>query len=136
LTADRHEAEEIAQEAFLALWTRWERVGAVVDPTGYLYRTAMNTFRKRLRRGRVARRRQPKAVETRDELAVAIARRTMMAALAILPPRQRAAVVLTELLDYSSEDAARVLGVKPGSVRALAHQGRHGLRKAMEGSDG
>jgi RNA polymerase sigma factor (sigma-70 family) len=136
LTADRQEAEEIVQDAFLALWSRWERVGSLPDPTGYLYRTAMNTFRKRLRRGRVALRRQPATFDAPDELAVAIARRTVMAALATLPPRQRAAVVLTDLLDYSSEDAGRILGVKAGSVRALAHQGRDSMRKAMGGPDG
>ena len=45
-----------------------------------------------------------------------------------LPERQRAALVLTEIFDYSSEQAANTLGVRPTTVRALASQGRAALR--------
>ena len=37
VTGNRHEAEEIAQDAFLAVWERWERVSAMENPAGYLY---------------------------------------------------------------------------------------------------
>src|SRR6266487_2634197 len=57
ITGNRAEAEEIAQDAFLAIWERWDRVHRLDDPTGYLYRTAMNVFRKRRRRAAVAVRR-------------------------------------------------------------------------------
>jgi hypothetical protein len=50
ITGNTAEAEEIMQDAFLALWERWDRVATLDDPTGYLYRTAMNGFRKRRRR--------------------------------------------------------------------------------------
>jgi RNA polymerase sigma factor (sigma-70 family) len=56
-TANRQEAEEVMQEAFLKLWERWDRwdrVSGLEDPVGYLYRTAMNVFRKRLRRAKLA----------------------------------------------------------------------------------
>ena len=36
ITGNRHESEEIMQDAFLALWERWDRVGSMDDPTGYL----------------------------------------------------------------------------------------------------
>ena len=56
LTGNAEEAEEVLQESFIALWERWDRVGAMEDPTGYLYRTALNRYRSRLRRvGRAAR---------------------------------------------------------------------------------
>src|SRR4030067_1072244 len=42
VTGNRQEAEEIMQDAFLAVWERWDRGGAVGEPTGYLYRTAMD----------------------------------------------------------------------------------------------
>ena len=45
-----------------------------------------------------------------------------------LPPRQRAALVLTEIFGYSSEQAARIRGVRPTTVRVLASQGRAALR--------
>jgi RNA polymerase sigma-70 factor (ECF subfamily) len=48
-------------------------------------------------------------------------------------PRQRAALVLVDLLGYPSEEAARILRVNPSTVRALATKGRRALR-AMEGA--
>src|SRR5215203_4444518 len=57
VTGDRHEAEEIMQDAFLRLWERWDRLAALDDLTGYLYRTAMNVFRNRYRRASLALRR-------------------------------------------------------------------------------
>src|SRR3989304_5569649 len=57
VTGNSAEAEEIMQDAFLALWERWDRVGTIHDPTAYLYRTAMNVFRKRSRRAALALRR-------------------------------------------------------------------------------
>jgi hypothetical protein len=50
VTGNRQEAEEIIQDAFVAVWERWDRVPLMDDPTGYLFRTAMNVFRKRSRR--------------------------------------------------------------------------------------
>ncbi len=54
ITRDRHEAEEVAQDAFVKVWERWERRGAPDDPTAYLFRTAMNILRNRRRRAAVA----------------------------------------------------------------------------------
>jgi Sigma-70 region 2 len=54
VTGNSAEAEEIMQDAFLAMWERWDRVGAIQNPTAYLYRTAMNVFRKRSRRAVLA----------------------------------------------------------------------------------
>jgi DNA-directed RNA polymerase specialized sigma24 family protein len=36
ITHDPHEAEEIGQEAFVRVLERWDRVGGMIDPTGYL----------------------------------------------------------------------------------------------------
>ena len=46
VTGDRYEAEEIAQDAFLQVLERWDRVGRFDNPESYLFRTAMNVFRK------------------------------------------------------------------------------------------
>jgi RNA polymerase sigma-70 factor (ECF subfamily) len=50
-----------------------------------------------------------------------------------LTPRQRAALVLVDLLGYPSEQAGSILGVRASTVRALAAQGRRALR-ATEGA--
>jgi RNA polymerase sigma-70 factor (ECF subfamily) len=135
LTGNRHEAEELTQDAFLKVWERWDRVAAMERPEGYLFRAAMNLFRSRLRRARVAARRTLGRAEARDELAEVVQRDAVLRALASLTPRQRAALVLTELLDLETNETAEMLGVSPGTVRSLCHQGRAALRTTMETND-
>jgi RNA polymerase sigma factor (sigma-70 family) len=131
VTGDAGEAEEIMQDAFLALWERWERVGAMDDPTGYLYRTAMNVFRKKGRRAALAIRKRLALASDNVPFADIEAQQDAVAALRTLSPRQRAAVVLLDVLDYSSENAAQALGVTPGTVRGLASRARETLRQTM-----
>jgi RNA polymerase sigma-70 factor, ECF subfamily len=135
VTGDVQEAEELMQDAFIAVWERWDRVGEMDEPTGYLYRTAMNRFRSRLRRASRAAKRAVGAREGGDAFAEADERDALARALLRLPERQRAAVVLTELLGYSSEEAGRILGVKDVTVRSLASQARAALRTHLEETD-
>jgi len=130
MTRDPHEAEELMHDAFLKVWERWGRVRHMDRPAGYLHRTAFNAFRTRYRRAAVAQRVLGRASK-RDPLEDVEGRDRVDRALAALTVRQRAAVILTELLDYSSEEAGRLLGVRPGTVRGLAHHGRVALRKTM-----
>jgi RNA polymerase sigma-70 factor (ECF subfamily) len=130
ITRDPHEAEELMHEAFLKVWERWGRVRDMDRPAGYLYRTAINGFRTRYRRTMIAKRALGWTSE-RDPLEDVEGRDRVDRALAALTVRQRAAVILTELLDYTSEEAGRLLGVRPGTVRGLAHHGRVALRKTM-----
>jgi RNA polymerase sigma-70 factor (ECF subfamily) len=132
VTRHRFEAEEIAQEAFLKVWERWDRVTEMDDPVGYLYRTAMNVWRSRGRRAAVAIRRVIHAIQADDGLAHIEERDVVVRALAPLTPRQRAALVLTDLLGLTSEEAGKALGVRPSTVRVLAARGRERLREEME----
>ena len=132
ITGNRAEAEEIMQDAFLSLWERWERVGSMSDPTAYLYRTALNLFRSRYRRAALALRRSVGLAPSVDEFERSDTKSAVMQALESLAPRQRAALVLTDLLGFSSEDAGELLGVQPGTLRTLASQGRAALRRTME----
>ncbi|MGH2652877.1 MAG: sigma-70 family RNA polymerase sigma factor [Actinomycetota bacterium] len=135
LTRDRHEAEEVMQDAFLALWERWEHVAGGPDPVGYLYRTALNAWRSRRRRAAVAVRRAIHQIPSDDEMAAVEGRDAVVRALARLPARQRAAVVLMDVLDLSSEQAGEVLGISPVTVRVLAARGRATLVKEMGDDD-
>jgi RNA polymerase sigma-70 factor (ECF subfamily) len=132
VTGNSSEAEEIMQDAFLALWERWDRIAGMDDPTGYLYRTAMNVFRKRTRRAALAIRRTVASTPDPVPFSEIDAQQDLVAALAELSPRQRAALVLTDVLDYSSEEAGRALGVTAGTVRGLASRARQALRSRME----
>jgi RNA polymerase sigma-70 factor, ECF subfamily len=136
VTGNRAEAEELMQDAFLKVWERWEQVGVMDDPIGYLYRTAMNLFRKRYRRAMLAIRRSVGLAPSQDDFAAADDRETVRKVLSTIPPRQRAALVLTELLGFSPTDAGRALGVQASTIRSLSHQGRASFRRAMEVDDG
>jgi RNA polymerase sigma-70 factor (ECF subfamily) len=135
LTGNRHDAEELTQEAFLKLWERWSNVQSFANPTGYLYRTALNLFRMRWRRASVAARRVARLIHRSDPIDAAESRHEIDRALATLPPRQRVAVVLTELLDMTSTEAAEAMSVKPATVRRLVQDGREGLRRVLGGAD-
>jgi RNA polymerase sigma-70 factor, ECF subfamily len=131
VTDDRDEAEEIMQDAYLKIWERWERVAAMDEPTGFLFRTAMNLFRSRYRRTLVALRRTGAPTPTTDDLAVVEDRDEVVRALSELTPAQRAAVVMTSMFGFSSEEAARMLGTKPSTVRAHAARARADVRSNM-----
>lgn len=133
VTGNRQEAEEIAQDAFLKLWERWDRVSMLDDPAGFLFRTAMNVFRNRARRTTLAVRKVLGLAHGNDDLAAVEDRDEMVRVMRRLTPHQRAAVVLTGYLDYSSEEAAKILGVRASTVRALATKGRATARATREG---
>lgn len=135
LTGDSGEAEELAQDALVRVYERWERVREMGSPTGYLYRTALNLQRSRLRRlaararrfSRVQAQADPaKAIEDRDEVA---------RALASLPHGQREALILVEWLGMGAEEAGRVLRIEPVSVRVRLSRARAALRERFGGQD-
>jgi RNA polymerase sigma-70 factor (ECF subfamily) len=135
LTGDRQEAEDIAQDAFVRVLERWERVGGLEDPVGYLYRTAMNGYRSRTRRARVAVRRQPRDRSQVDGLEQAEERARLMRQLSRLDPHQRAVLVLTDLIGFTADETNRITGSTAGAVRTRASRARRALRSMEEEKD-
>ena len=131
VTGNSHDAEELMQDAFLKLWERWDSIESIDDPTAYLFRAALNGFRMRSRRARTAARKLVMPATPRDDFEEIDLQQDVRRMLLELPERQRAALVLTEIFGYSSEQAAWILGIKPTSVRVLASRGRTTLRGAV-----
>jgi RNA polymerase sigma-70 factor (ECF subfamily) len=127
VTGNRHEAEEIVQDAFVRVFERWDRIQGLDDPEGYLLRTAMNVFRDRFRRAALAVRRTITTSMADDDLRAVDDRDELVRMLKPLAPRQRAALVATSILDMSAEEAGRLLGMKASSVRSLASRARGSL---------
>jgi DNA-directed RNA polymerase specialized sigma24 family protein len=100
MTGNRAEAEELLQDAFLKVWERWDRVAAMENPTGYLYRTALNLHRRRLRRASVAMRRALNILPNTDELAGVEVRDEAVRLLGKLTPRERGAIVAPALARF------------------------------------
>ena len=129
ITGSSTDAEELMQDAFLKLWERWDRIEQINDPVAYLFRSALNGFRMRMRRTRLAARRLMPLATAEDPFDDVNVREDVRRMLRRLPPRQRTALVLTEIFGYSSEQAARIMRIRPTTVRVLASQGRSALRE-------
>ncbi len=113
LSGARTAAEDIAQEAFARTFTHWRRVKGGVNPPGYVYRIAF-----RLSRGMVPATPLDDTVVGIADAADAVSTRVdLERALAAMPPRRRACVVLCWLLEVPPVEAADALGIAPGTVR-------------------
>jgi RNA polymerase sigma-70 factor, ECF subfamily len=135
ITRNRQEAEDLSQDAFVRVWERWDTVAAMENPTGYLHRAAMNLFRSRYRRALLAARRGIGIATEADAYEAVDARQVAIQALGSLTPRQRAAIVLTEVLEYTAEEAGSMLGIRASTVRALHFQARSALKRSGETAD-
>jgi RNA polymerase sigma-70 factor (ECF subfamily) len=141
LTGSRDTAEDLAQQAFCKVWERWVKVEGLDDPVGYLFRTAFNLHHSAGRRAvRAARRALDVRAHTTPPPApgpadLAADRDHVARALALLTPRQREAVVLTQLLDCDATEAGRIMRIRPATVRALVSQARATLVRAPATND-
>lgn len=131
VTGDRFDAEDIAQEALVRVLERWGRVREMGDPQAYLFRTALNVFRSRFRRARLALLRAFTPRTAVDAFAAVEDREIVARGLRRVSANQRAALVATALLGYSSEEAARILGTTASNVRARSTRARAALREAI-----
>ena len=131
VTRNQFEAEELTQEAFVRVLERWDRVSEMEDPRAYLYRTAMNAFRTGYGRALLAAKRTMKVLPADDAIAEIDERDAAVRALARLSPRQRAAVVLTDMLGFGSEEAARMLGIRASTLRMHASRAHAALKETM-----
>src|SRR4051794_19067942 len=120
LVDTQEEAEEVVQDAFAALLTRYRRVD---NPDAYLRRSVLNGARQVLRRRRIVRR-QP---EARTE-AAALVYNHVLDAVRRLPHRQRAAIVLRFEMQLSDAEIARALRMPIGTAKSTLHRAIARLR--------
>jgi RNA polymerase sigma factor (sigma-70 family) len=122
LASDREEARDLVQETFLRA-ARSPRSVPDGDSAGeaWLVRTLVNLCRDRWRRAAVRVRGRAVLEEAGEPMAdpeaAAVARATVHTALAALPPRRRAVIVLCELEGRAVREVARLLGVAEVTVR-------------------
>ena len=135
VTGSLQEAEDIVQDAFLRVWERWSTVSSMESPAGYLHNAAMNIFRNRYRRMRLGLQKATGSSPAIDAFASAEDRISVSTALGNLTRKQRAALVLTDLLGYPADEAGRMLGVRGSTVRSLSSTARAALRDAKELTD-
>jgi RNA polymerase sigma-70 factor (sigma-E family) len=131
LCGDWHTAEDLAQTALAKVFVSWRRVQRQDAAYAYATRTLVNSYLadKRLRRST-----EILTGQLPDSAAMLPAPETRMVvldALATLPPRSRAVVVLRYWADLSVDQAADVLGCSPGTVKTLGARARDKLRAVL-----
>jgi RNA polymerase sigma-70 factor (sigma-E family) len=136
LCGDFHAAEDLVQAAFVKLYVAWPRV-RIASAEAYARRVLVRTFvaERRLRRSREL----PMAAlpaellpETAGPEADHPGRLDVLLALAALPARQRAVVVLRFWEDLSVEETAGLLGISEGTVKSHCARAVAALRACVE----
>jgi RNA polymerase sigma-70 factor (sigma-E family) len=118
-------AEEAVHDAFAKVYERWRKVD---DHGAYLRACVVNRCRDLQRRRRLERERHPEPGRTYDELGA----RELLDALAALPVKQRAALVLRFYEGRSEAEVAEALGVAPGTVKSMVSRALAQLREVVE----
>jgi RNA polymerase sigma-70 factor (sigma-E family) len=135
LVHDQAAAEDVVQDAFVAMHGRWSRLRDPDKALAYLRQAVVNRSRSALRHRVVVERhaRTSSAGDvTVDGPTVGGARRDAVRdALLRLSERQREVLVLRYYLDWSEAQIADTLGISRGAVKAHAHRGSAALRELL-----
>ncbi len=135
LVRDAATAEEVVQDAFIAMRGAWPRLRDAGKALLYLRRSVVNRSRSVLRhRAVVARYLQkplPPAPAAEQAAIAVLERAAVMAALRRLPARQREALVLRYYADLSEAEIAKAMGISRGAVKSHTSRGMSVLRVAL-----
>lgn len=129
LTTDRGLAEELAQEAFVRAWRSWWTIRDERSAPAYLRATVVNLAHTSLRRRLRERHALRDPCESRDRDVEAGL--DLLRALARLPPRKRACIILRYYVDLSEQDTALALGVQVGTVKSQTAKGLRMLQEML-----
>ena len=142
MVGDRHQAEELFQDAFLAVWAKRRTYRFPRKFRAWLFAIATNrcrqAFRQRshhemVRLDDVAATEELTAGPRPAEVAVATETASLVAtAVALLPPQQRMVVVLRNWDGFSYAEIAAIVGTREATVRSHMHHALAGIRKYLE----
>ena len=150
-TKNWEDAEEVTQDVLMKVFRKIDAFRGDAALSSWIYRITFNTAMSRLRAGRVARqaeqaRQEPSADElvgmtpqdpadwsslADDHVMRREMRERLIAALTQLPEVYRTPVVLRDIQGLSTEEASKVLRVKPQTLKSRLHRGRLILREAL-----
>jgi RNA polymerase sigma-70 factor (sigma-E family) len=132
LTGDWASAEDLVQDSLAKCWSRWSRIEG--NPEPYVQKVMLHTYLAWSRR--LWTRERPSDdlpdVVVDDPAGQVVEVAEIHAALARLPRRQRAVVVLRYFDDLSEGDTARILGISVGTVKSQASKALSALRVDAE----
>jgi len=137
LVRDVGTAEEVVQDAFIAVHRRWGRLRDPDKALAYLRQAVVNQSRSALRHRMVVARHValgPDPEPEPDHPAEVVDRRAaVLEAMRVLPQRQREVLALRYYLDLSEAEIAATLGISRGAVKSHASRGAAALRELLKG---
>jgi len=142
LLRDHGAAEEVVQDAFVAMHGRWSRLRDPDKALAYLRQAVVNRSRSALRHRGVVERyvaKQPAPPDqppADDDITATSRRAAVLDAMRALPDRQREVLALRYYLDLSEAEIADALGIARGSVKAHASRGSATLRALLADQQG
>lgn len=132
LCGDRQRAEDLVQEAFLALHRRFGPALELTAPVAYARRSIVNAHISQSRRRAASERVTDAVPDLPAPVADRVEQDAMWQALAGLPERQRAVLVLRYYLDLPDRQIAEALDAREGTVRSLAARAFATMRQLPE----
>lgn len=136
LVRDVGTAEEVVQDAFVAMHGGWRRLRDPEKALSYLRQSVVNRSRSVLRHRAVVQKYAPKALpdapSAENGAITELERTAVVEALAKLPTRQREALVLRYYADLSEAEIARTMGISRGAVKSHTSRGMAALRSGLE----
>jgi RNA polymerase sigma-70 factor (sigma-E family) len=136
LLRDTPTAEEVVQDAFVAMHGGWQRLRDTEKALAYLRQAVVNRSRSVLRHRTVVDKNLQKAPpdmpSAEHGALVLLERHAVVAALRHLPDRQREAIVLRYYADLSEAQIAAAMGISRGAVKSHTARGMSALRAALE----
>jgi RNA polymerase sigma-70 factor (ECF subfamily) len=134
LIGDRAVAEEVAQEAFLEAFRKWDRIAGYDEPGAWVRRVVANMSVSTFRRRRGELRMLTRLVAGQDRVVPELSPATLAfwQAVRALPKRQAQVTALFYLEDRPIADIALVLQMAEGTVKKHLHDGRKTLVKTLD----
>jgi RNA polymerase sigma-70 factor (ECF subfamily) len=126
LTGRTDLAGEAADEAFARALARWARVSKMASPGAWTAKVALNAVRRSIRRTARERLLLASHVDIAPE-----SDPELWALVRALPPRQRTAVVLRYVGDFTHAEIARAMHVRPGTVGSTLDAAHRSLRERL-----
>ncbi len=131
LLGDHAEAEDLVQTALAKTYGAWHRVRDLNAAPAYARATLVNTASSWFRRKSWRNERPSEVLPELDDERDPSDRPAVLTALALLPPRQRAVIVLRFYEDLSVAQAAHALACSEGTVKSQTHDALRSLRKLL-----
>ncbi|HEX4829574.1 MAG TPA: SigE family RNA polymerase sigma factor [Trebonia sp.] len=136
LLHDVPSAEEVVQEAFIAMHAGWLRLRDTEKALSYLRQAVVNRSRSVLRHRTVVDKNAPKHVPDEPSAEAGaiqlLERSAVIKALSGLPDRQREALVLRYYADLSEAEIAASMGISKGAVKSHTARGMAALKSVLE----